>query len=100
VVRVTVQPVQGQQVREVAVAVPNAGEGLVALVSPTSVTATIAGPQPTLLRLTGSDLQAAVDVAGLPAGTHAVPVTIQAPEGIRVDRVTPERVNVTLTPTG
>ena len=97
-VRVSIQPLQGQQVRDVAVTLQNVPAGMDASAAPATVSLTISGPQPALQRLTPQDLIAAVDVAGQPAGTQLLPVSGSAPEGVRVDRVTPDRVTVTLTP--
>ena len=95
-VRVAILPLQGQQVRDVAVSVANVPEGLVATVSPSVVSVTVSGPQPSLARLTPQDLTANVDAAGLAAGQSLRPVTLQPPEGLRSDRVLPDQVTLTL----
>ncbi len=97
-VRVAIQPLQGQQIRDVAIAVQNVPPGVTASTSPGVVTVTLSGPQPVLARLTVQDLVATVDVQGLTEGTQSVPVSLRVPDGIRVDRVTPERVGVVLAP--
>ncbi|MGH2355927.1 MAG: CdaR family protein, partial [Chloroflexota bacterium] len=96
-VRVAIQPLQGQQVRDIAVAVQNVGQGLTATGTPSVVSVTLSGPTPTLLGLTIQDIAATVDAAGRPAGTHILPVTVRVPAGLRLDRVSPERVTVVLT---
>jgi hypothetical protein len=96
-VRVAVQPLQGQQVRDVAVTVQNVPEGRTASVVPGVVQVTLSGPQPALARLQVSDVVATANMEGLGEGTQSVPVTARTGvEGIQVDRVSPERVNVTL----
>ena len=96
-VRVAVQPLQGQQVRDVAVTVQNVPEGRTASVVPGVVQVTLSGPQPALARLQVSDVVATANMEGLGEGTQSVPVTARVGvEGIQVDRVSPERVNVTL----
>jgi YbbR domain-containing protein len=96
-VRVAVQPLPGQQVRDVAVTVLNVPEGRTASVVPGVVQVTLSGPQPVLARLQVSDVVATANMEGLGEGTQSVPVTARVGvEGIQVDRVSPERVNVTL----
>jgi YbbR domain-containing protein len=96
-VRVAVQSLQGQQVRDVAVTVQNVPEGRTASVVPGVVQVTLSGPQPALARLQVSDVVATANMEGLGEGTQSVPVTARVGvEGIQVDRVSPERVNVTL----
>jgi YbbR domain-containing protein len=96
-VRVTILPLQGQQVREVAVSGANVPEALVATTSPPVVSVSVSGPQPSLARLTAQDVTVSVDASGLAAGQYTRPVTAQAPEGIRVDRALPDQVTLTLT---
>jgi hypothetical protein len=102
-----VQPLQGQQVRDVAVTVQNVPEGRTASAVPGVVQVTLSGPQPALARLQVSDVVATASMEGLgegtqsqgtqSQGTQSVPVTARVGvEGIQVDRVSPERVNVTL----
>jgi len=93
-VRVSIQPLDGQQVRDLAVGVQNVAAGLTASVTPPTVSVTLAGPQPQLQRLSSDDVTATVDASGLNSGTKALPVTVQAPEGIRVVRVAPDTVTV------
>jgi YbbR domain-containing protein len=96
-VRVAVQPLPGQQVRDVAVTVLNVPEGRTAGVVPGVVQVTLSGPQPALARLQVSDVVATANMEGLGEGTQSVPVTARVGvEGIQVDRISPERVNVTL----
>ena len=95
-VRVTILPLQAQQVRDVPVTVANLPETLTASVSPAVVSLSISGGQPTLSRLTPADFTATIDARDLPAGTHTRPVTAQVPDGVRVDRLLPEQVTLTL----
>ena len=95
-VRVAIQPLPGQQVRDVAIAAQNTPEGLTAGISPTTVNVTLSGPQPALQRLGAQDVTALVDLSGLTPGTHSVAVSAGTPEGVHADRVTPDRVTVTL----
>jgi YbbR domain-containing protein len=96
-VRVTILPLQGQQVRDVAVSTANVPEALGATIFPPVVSVSISGPQPTLARLTAQDVTVSVDASGLAAGQYARAVTVRAPEGIRIDRTLPDQVTLTLT---
>jgi len=95
-VRVSILPLQGQQVRDLNLTVANLGEGLSATVSPTAINVTITGPQPTLLRLAADAIGATVDVAGLGPGQHTLRVQVQGPDGLRADRILPGDVTVVL----
>ena len=95
-VRVAILPLQAQQVRDVSVTLANVPEELAATVTPATIGVSISGGQPTLARLTPSDVSLTVDVRDLPAGTHVLPVTAQVPDGVRVDRMLPDQVTVTL----
>jgi YbbR domain-containing protein len=97
-VRVAILPLQGQQVRDVAVTVDGLDGGLRASATPPTVSVTISGPQPLLQRLGPPDVAAAVDATGLGAGDHSLPVSVRAPDGVRVDRIFPDRVAVSLRP--
>lgn len=99
-VRVSILPLPGQQVRDVPVTITNLGEGLVATSSSTIVSVNIAGPQPLLLRGFSQDVTASVNAAGLSPGAHVLPVTVQTFEGLRVERVNPTNVTVTIAAAG
>ncbi|HEV2125273.1 MAG TPA: CdaR family protein, partial [Chloroflexota bacterium] len=95
-VRVSILPLQGQQVRDVPVTFENVGEGLTVASSTRSVSASLSGPQPALLQLAPEAVAASVNVAGLGPGVHTLPVQVRLPEGVRVDRVLPDQVSVTI----
>jgi len=97
-VRISVLPLQGQQVRDLNVTVANVADGLSVAVSPAAINVTITGPQPTLLRLTPDVIGATVDATGLGSGQHTLPVQVQAPEGLRADRLLPSDVTLVLAP--
>lgn len=96
-VRVAIQALPGQQVRDATLAIQHLSDGLIATTSPSVVSVALSGPQPTLIRTTSLDVVARIDLAGLPAGVHTLPVSVRTPESLRVDRVTPDLVTVTLT---
>ena len=62
------------------------------------VSMAISGPQPALNRLGPTEVVATVDAAGRGPGSHSLPVAAQVPDGVRVDRITPESVTVSLAP--
>lgn len=97
-VRVVIQPLQGQQIRDIAILAQNVLPGATASISPGVVSVTLSGPQPTLARIAVQDVSATVDLQGLNEGTHSLPVQLRVPDGVRFDRVTPERVTVTVAP--
>ncbi len=101
-VRVAVLPLQGQQVRDLQVTAQNVPEGFTATIAPVSVSVSLSGPQPALLRFGPQDFAVTVDLTaqqpGNPTLPVQVPVQIQVPEGVRVDRILPEQVAVTFTP--
>jgi YbbR domain-containing protein len=96
-VRVSILPVQGQQVRDLAVAVQGLGDGLTATIAPSSIAATISGPQPLLLRTGAQDVTATISAADQGPGTYTLPVQVQIPDGLRVDKVQPDKVTLTIT---
>lgn len=96
-VRVAVLPLPGQQARDVTVTVANVASGLSATINPATINVSISGTQPALARIGAADVAASVDLRGIGEGTQSVLVNVAAPDGVRVDRVTPDRVTVTLT---
>lgn len=97
-VRVAVQPVPSQQVRQVAVEIRGAAENLAASVAPPQVQVTLSGPAPVLARLEAGEVVATVNASALGNGSHTAAVTASAPDTVRVERVQPEAVTVTLAP--
>lgn len=95
-VRVRVSALPGQQARSVAVVPTELMLGIAAVVDPPTVTVVLSGTQPSLLRLGGGDVEAAVDLTALGPGTFLLPVTATAVDGVRVERVEPDRVAVVL----
>jgi YbbR domain-containing protein len=97
-VRVSIQALQGQQVRDAAVTLQGVPEGRPASASPAVVQVTLSGPQPVLARLQVQDIVATANADGLGEGTAGVLVAVRVPDGITVDRVVPERVTITVAP--
>ena len=72
------------------------GEG-----STKEVDLTLSGRQSQIKTLRDGDVRVDVDLSGLPAGKHAMNLTgknIDLPLGVKVDRITPEKIEVNLKP--
>ena len=97
-VRVTVEPLLGGQTMRREITVKNLRSGLSATPSLTHVDVILSGPMPALQQLKPEDVQAALDLLGLPRGTHKVIPTITVPEclGLEVKRVVPDVVEVVI----
>jgi len=95
-VRVAVAAAQGEIALGLTPEVSGLGPGLRAELATTLVEVQVAGEIPVLRALSPSSLTAVVDVSGLQAGQHAVPVQVTAPPGIQVVGVVPATMIVTL----
>lgn len=69
---------------------------LKAEISPQSVSVVVKGPMLTVEELKDSDIQATVNAQGLSPGKHTLAVTGVAPQGVRVTKVDPARVEVSI----
>jgi YbbR domain-containing protein len=95
-VRVSVSPSLGEITLGVTPIVQGLGPGLQVGATTALVEVRVAGEIPVLRALSPSSLLAAVDVSGLPAGQHVLPVQATAPPGVQVAGVEPATVVVTL----
>jgi len=95
-VRVSVSPAQGEITLGLTPTVKGLGPGLRSELTTTLVEARVAGEIPVLRALSPASLVAAVDVSGLQAGQHVLPVQVTAPPGVQVVGVEPATVTVTL----
>ena len=95
-VTLTIEPTSGSLRTSVALETVGLSGSLRASASPDAVTVTLEGPLPLLSALLSGDVRAVIDLGGLGVGTHTVPVTVEAPEGITVEAVQPESVTVTI----
>ena len=94
-VEIVPAPVQ-QTLQGVPVRTVNAGRGVVARVSPASVSVVVRGTRERIAGLDAGDLQADVDLTDLPRGRHAVTVRVPNREGVAVERVEPSAVTVVI----
>ena len=83
--------------------------GMIAQVSPETVTLIVYGPIPDLDNLTSVDVRVVIDLTGLETGIYQLEPSIEIlPDGIRQQSISPETVEVTvdamptptITPTG
>ncbi|MBI3967233.1 MAG: hypothetical protein HY329_16485 [Chloroflexi bacterium] len=95
-VRVTVSAVPGSLSLRVVPQLLNVDPELRAEIAPSSVEVVVSGPMPVLLRLRPTDLRVTVDTAGLEPGQHQTRLRVEAPSAVRVDRVVPESVSLTI----
>jgi YbbR domain-containing protein len=95
-VRVSVSPAQGQIRLGITPTIEGLEPGMRADLVPHLVEVSVAGEIPVLRALSPASLVAVVDVSGLPAGQHALPVQVTAPQGLRLVGVEPATVIVTL----
>ena len=87
-VTVTVVPLAGTRSFFSAVVITNAAANTEASVDIGTVTATVAGPAPTLAALGADAVTASVDAAGRGPGTYLVDVAIKLPSGVTLQRAT------------
>lgn len=97
-ITVTIEATPGSTRTSIAPVAVGLPPTLQASFEPATVEVRLSGPLPVLNALGAGEFAAEVDLAGLPAGTHTLPVQVRAPEGVTVDSVQPETVRVTITP--
>lgn len=94
-VEVSVMPLEGGlNLQGLPLTYQGLAPGLTAEVSPDAVDVILSGPLPRLEPLRRDEVQVIVDVFGLPAGVHRVAPTVVVPEGIKVESVLPNVVEV------
>jgi YbbR domain-containing protein len=96
-VRVRIEPQQGARTVSRRPIIVGIGDGLTAKVSPLTVDIVLAGPQPTLNRLTLDNVRVEVDVTGLEVGVHQLTPKVTVLEDVSVQSVVPSTVQVEIT---
>jgi len=96
-VRVRIEPQQGARTVSRRPIIVGIGDGLTAKVSPLTVDIVLAGPQPTLNRLTLDNVRVEVDITGLEVGVHQLTPKVTVPEDVSVQSVVPSTVQVEIT---
>lgn len=94
-VKVRVVPLQMERAID-GVVVRSAHQEVPLIVEPKEVKVLVKGPLHIVETLKETDLQATVAAQGLSAGKHTLAVSVGAPHGVRVTKVEPSRVDVTL----
>ena len=97
-VRVRIEPITVQATLSLPVTVENLDATLRAAVFPSAVAVTVIGPAPFLADLAEAGLGVSVDGTGLTAGVHELPVQVTTVEGVAIPFVSPEVVQVIVSP--
>lgn len=97
-VEVTIQPVQGTAVFQVAPRPQGMAAGLLALLNVANVEVTVKGEGPGLQSLTADKITVTLPLEGRTPGTFTVEPQISVPQGFSVVGMSPNRVQVTLIP--
>ena len=95
-VRVTIEAARGQFSFDVVLQMTNLGEGLNASITPPTVRVVLEGAVPDLRAMGVNAILADIDLDGLGAGDHVVPVRVQAPPDTVLISISPPEVSVTL----
>lgn len=98
-VRVNIEPQQGARTISRKPSVLGVTDALTATVSPLTVDIVLAGPLPTLNKLTADDVRVEVDGAGLGVGVNQITPNVIVPDGITVQSVLPSTVQIEITDT-
>ena len=93
-VTVDVSAIEGGQTVRSPVTFQGLRESLVARASPEQVDVILSGPLPRLQSLTPRDVVVIADLFGLNPGVHKVKPSVVVPEGLRVESVLPDTVEV------
>lgn len=95
---VDIEPIQGSlTLANQPVEINNLGEGLEAVLSPTTVNVILSGPLPLLDKFRPQDLRLFVDADGLEIGTHQLDVQVELPNTeISAESLLPSTVEVTI----
>ncbi len=96
-VEITIQPIQGTAVFNLAPRLVGAATGLSADLNVSHIEVTVKGDGPALQDLTLDKIQVALPINGRGLGVFTVEPQVTAPAGITVVRITPARVQITLT---
>jgi YbbR domain-containing protein len=93
-VTVDVAAIEGGQTVQRPVTFQGLRETRWAVASPPQVDVILSGPLPRLNALTIQDVKVIADLFGLDPGTHKVKPTVVVPEGLRVESILPDTIEV------
>ena len=94
-VSVTIEPIESTTRLSLAPTVEGLAPGLEAAFQ-TDVQLTLRGLLPVLNALEEGEVRAVLDLAGFGSGTFEIEVRIEAPDGVTVEMMTPETVEVVI----
>lgn len=95
-VQVGVKPIIGVQTVVRRPVIQGLGPGLAYTLTLESVSVFLSGPVPRLESLKSDAVPVVLDLTGLGPGTHVVEPIVPAPEGIVVEGISPERIEVAI----
>lgn len=93
-----VTPIEGGITVSEPLVVRGLGAGLTATAALDAVDVILSGPMPLLESMNEDDVFAILDLSGLVPGTHSLKPSVVRPDGIRLDGVIPETVEVVIRP--
>ncbi len=94
--QVEIKPIEGGITLEKAVTVQGLQPGYRASVAPENVRVILAGPLPVLTALKPEDVSITLNLIGLGPGTYKLRPVASVPEGVRVESIIPETLEVVI----
>lgn len=92
--QVDIVPIMGAQTIQRRPVIQGLGSGLIYTVTLDSVSVFLSGPVPKLLSLHADEAPVIIDLSGLGAGVHVVEPRVPAPDGVKVEGLSPGTVEV------
>lgn len=96
--QVSITPITGVQTVRRRPVIQGLAPGLTYTLTLDSVSVFLSGPVPKLLALSADDVPVVLDLSGLSPGVHVVEPNVLAPEGVRVEGLSPQTLEVTIVP--
>jgi YbbR domain-containing protein len=97
-VQIEISPIMGSRDLRLEPVVRGLDLGLTRTVPIETADLVVSGPLPVLDTLDGGSIQVILDLSGLEAGVHSVPLQAVVPEGVTVVSLLPAAVEITLSP--
>jgi YbbR domain-containing protein len=94
--QVSIVPIIGTQTLRRRPVIQGLGAGMGYTLTLDAVSVFASGPLPKLLVLKEDSVPVIVDLAGLGPGVHVVEPTIPAPDGIKIEGLSPENIEITI----
>lgn len=95
-VRVGITPIQGAQTVRRRPVIQGLGPGLIYTLTLDAVNVFLSGPLPKLDALKSDAVPVILDLTGRGPGTHVIEPLVPAPEGIKVEGLSPQTIEVTI----